>query len=394
MHVPRECYQIEGELVPMLPALRPAQRRTLALWVFGTLVAGRCTQNAVLAALVPYGRWHTIRDRLREWLYDGAERAAPCKTTLDVTTCFAPLLRWILARWQGTDLALAIDVTYRGGDLTVLTVSVLYRGSAIPVAWHITRCNTPGAWTPLLVTLVSRLAPAVPSTLRVLVLLDRGLRMRELWRAIRQQGWHLLVRQRGDLTFRPAGYRARVAARSLVPGPGHAWVGAGTACKHKPFRRQATLIVVWAERADDPWVLLTDLPPSEVGVWWYGVRMWIELGFRALKGLGWDWEHTRRLDPERAARHWLVLAVAAAWVLAYATRVEDSQTSYPLPCAQVGVASQSPRLRRPVSLFRLGTVVLLRQIFRGRLWRRLSFRPEPWPHPPDTLQITIHRTPI
>jgi hypothetical protein len=38
--------------------------------------------------------------------------------------------------------------------------------------------------------------------------------------------------------------------------------------------------------------------------------MWIEFGFRALKGLGWRWERTRRTDPDRVARHWLVLAVA------------------------------------------------------------------------------------
>ncbi|HEY7033017.1 MAG TPA: transposase [Thermomicrobiales bacterium] len=50
--------------------------------------------------------------------------------------------------------------------------------------------------------------------------------------------------------------------------------------------------------------------PAAVGVLWYGLRMWIEVGFRALKGLGWRWERTRRTDPDRVARHWLVLAVA------------------------------------------------------------------------------------
>ena len=50
------------------------------------------------------------------------------------------------------------------------------------------------------------------------------------------------------------------------------------------------------------------------------------MGFRALKGVGWQWQHTRRTDPARVARHWLVLAVATLWVVAYGTRSEDAQT--------------------------------------------------------------------
>ena len=37
------------------------------------------------------------RQDLREWLHDGADRAAPCWVQLDVDACFAPLLRWVLA---------------------------------------------------------------------------------------------------------------------------------------------------------------------------------------------------------------------------------------------------------------------------------------------------------
>ena len=82
------------------------------------------------------------------------------------------------------------------------------------------------------------------------------------------------------------------------------------------------MVVVWDAGHAEPWMLFTDLPPESIGVCWYGLRVWIELGFRALKGVGWQWEHTRRTDPVRAARHWLVLAVAMVWVMAYGTRVE------------------------------------------------------------------------
>ena len=57
---------------------------------------------------------------------------------------------------------------------------------------------------------------------------------------------------------------------------------------------------------------------------WYALRFWIELGFKAVKSLGWKWDKTRRTDPARISRHWLVLSVATLLALAYGTRVEDA----------------------------------------------------------------------
>ena len=57
---------------------------------------------------------------------------------------------------------------------------------------------------------------------------------------------------------------------------------------------------------------------------WYALRFWIELGFKAIKSLGWQWQKTRRTDPARISRHWLVLSVATLLALAYGTRVEDA----------------------------------------------------------------------
>jgi hypothetical protein len=95
-----------------------------------------------------------VRQRLREWLYDGADKAAPCRTQVEVTACFAPLVRWVLAWWQGDSLALALDATAHGALVVALVISVLYRGNAIPIAWEILPANSPGAWMPAILALV------------------------------------------------------------------------------------------------------------------------------------------------------------------------------------------------------------------------------------------------
>jgi hypothetical protein len=309
---------------------------------------------------------------------------------VEVALCFSPLLRWLLSWWQGNHLALAIDATLLGDRVCALVISVLYRGSAIPVAWQILPANAKGPWLSPIVDLLHLLAPVVPQSMTVLVLADRGLWSPRLSREITSLGWHPLMRIRGDPVFQPAG-GTRLPAIKLVPGPGHAWVGRGTAFRDAGRHRWGTLVVAWAEEQREPWLVLTDLAPEDVGACWYGLRVWIELGFRALKGVGWQWQHTRRTNPERVARHWLVLAVAMLWVLAYGTRAEDA-AALGLPPSHLRRPPPCPHWaqQRQVSLFRQGRSWLTRQLLRGKPWRRLWLAPEPWPAIPPQLQVIYH----
>ena len=137
--------------------------------------------------------------------------------------------------------------------------------------------------------------------------------------------------------------------------------------------------------------MVTDLPPDRVGASWYALRAWVELGFRALKGLGWQWQRSRRTEPARVARHWLVLAVASLTALAHATRVEDARERG-LPPARLRAPPPPATHTRPrrISLVRLGIQWLRHLLAHGRLWSRLWLAPEPWPQPPPGLAITIH----
>src|SRR5256885_3633535 len=172
MHVPPPLPPMERALAERLPHLRPPQRRGLALWVLGAVLAQGACQAAVLAALLPWAPYHALRQRLREWLLDGAEKKVPCAKQVEVEACFAPLLRWVLRWWQGRDLALAVDATAHRGDVVALVVSVLYRGSAIPVAWTVLPGNAPGAWMGPILRLLRLLRPAVPPGWTVLVLAE------------------------------------------------------------------------------------------------------------------------------------------------------------------------------------------------------------------------------
>jgi hypothetical protein len=393
MRLPQEYYQMTQTIAGHLPHLRPAHWRGLALWVYGTLLAQSACHNAVITALLTRGAWHTVRQRLREWLYNGSDKADPCRTQVEGTACFAPLLRWVLAWWQGAPLALALDATAHGALVVALVIRVLYRGNAIPVAWEIVPATQPGAWRPAILALVQRLQPAVPPSLTVLLLADRGLWSPRLWHQRLQVGWPPVVRRQNTTSLQPQG-QGRCLVRTLVTGPGQAWGGRGLAFKTGAKRQAGTVLVVWDAAHPTPWVLLTARLPAQIGVCWYGLRVWIELGFRALKGVGWQWPPTRRTDPTRVARHWLVLAVAMLWGLAYGTRAEDAAQQGVPPARLIRPpAPPTGRRRRWVRIFRRGLQALRQTLGRGYLWRRLGLVPEPWPAPPPNLIITYHTGP-
>ena len=395
MRLPRECYQVHQMIETHLPHLSRPQLTGLVLWVCGAILAGSACQNAVASALSPWGAWNNLRQYLREWLYDGSDRARPCQTELDVSLCFAPLLRWVLAWWRSDRLALAVDPTLKGDDTTAIVISVVYRGCAIPVAWRILQANQRGAWMDPIVELLRELAPAVPREMTVIVLCDRGISSPKLWQQIRAQGWHPYMRYPKSVTFCAQGGR-RLPARAFVPRPDTAWVGTGTAFGAAAAKRRCTLLAVWYVEQEEPWIILTDLPPEEVGVSWYALRFWIELGFKAVKSLGWKWDKTRRTDPARVSRHWLVLSVATLLALAYGTRVEDANErgiapgNLRTPPKALPSQHRCPWRRpgRTVSVIRHGIDWLRRLLLRGRLWSRVWLLPEPWPEPKPNLEVT------
>lgn len=67
-----------------------------------------------------------------------------------------------------------MDTTTIRNRWIILTVSVLYKKRAIPVAWRVLAWDK-RAWNPIWKQLLSALAPAFPPGVRVLVFADRGL---------------------------------------------------------------------------------------------------------------------------------------------------------------------------------------------------------------------------
>jgi len=141
MSCPKGVSQWEQEVSTALSVLTPAQVRVLAAWSFGMMVTQSCglTTVAVFLARLRGRGYGAQRQQLREWCDDAADKRGHKRQEVHVQACFAPLLRWVLASWPRGEKrrALALDATTVGQRFTVLAVSVVYRGCAIPVVWAV-----------------------------------------------------------------------------------------------------------------------------------------------------------------------------------------------------------------------------------------------------------------
>src|SRR5262249_45653631 len=170
-------YQWLDAVTTAFPNLSQPQATVLALWSFGMVVAKACGLSAVAWALAgllgcPF---FTIRQRLREFYQEATAKAGTQRRQLDVRACFAPLLRWILQAWSSRQLAVAIDATTLGTRFVSLVISVVYRGSAIPVAWKILPAAQQDSWKDHWLGLLAEFHNLVPADHTVIVLADRGL---------------------------------------------------------------------------------------------------------------------------------------------------------------------------------------------------------------------------
>jgi hypothetical protein len=99
----------------------------LALWSLGMIVARSCSLTAVAWAWVPilHEPFFTVRERLRDLYREADAKAGRQRRDLDLGTCWAPWLAWVLDSWHGQQLAVALDATTLGQRFVVLAVSVL-----------------------------------------------------------------------------------------------------------------------------------------------------------------------------------------------------------------------------------------------------------------------------
>jgi Transposase DDE domain len=352
----------------------------LALWTIGMIVARSCSLTAVAWVLQPVlgAKFYTVRERLRDLYREALAKRGRRRCELDLGTCWAPWLAWVVEGWPSKQLALALDTTALGEQFTVLVLSVLYRGCAVPVAWKVLKANQKHSWRPEWITLLSHFRQRVAADWTVIVLTDRGLYAKWLFQAITALGWHPLMRIKNQGRIRHCGGYHWGRLADMIQQVGQRWQGRATLFKDPAAQLECTLLAYWGEGHAEPWLVVTDLPPEAADVCWYGMRAWIEQGFKRIKRGGWQWQYTRMHDPARAERLWLAVAIATWWLMSVGGETDET-----IPAETLADVPYTQRRRRPrwrlVAVFRQGWNQIIAALLQGTQLPLRTGRPEPWP---------------
>jgi len=363
MPYPQELEYWSEEVSIAFPNLNKAQAQVLGLYSYAMAMTQHCGQTIVcvfLAALLNL-KSHNLRQRLKEFNYEASHKRGTKRRDLCVEEQFAPLTAWVLSQWRDKKkLILAVDVTYLRDRHTILTVSVLYGQTAIPIAWKVLAGNAKGEWHPLWLELLAQIAPSIPTKTQVLVLFDRGLYSKRLFLAVRSYGWHPFMRIREQGLYKRLKSKnwrdlKHLAYRGMKP----------TAFKAHCFKGdtlQAYLWLQWDADYDEACLLVSDLAPKQVKGNPYPLRMWIEANFKDWKRGGLHLEQTKTRDPQRLARLIFVLAVA----LFHLIRIGNAVLS-------PNVSKSDPSRR--LSLVTLGWINLLAHTLLNAPLNEVPFRP-------------------
>lgn len=372
-------------VIEKMPNLTKPQAVVLAMWSFGIVMtqsSGLTTVSVFLAELLGK-KENTVRQQLREWYRDGKDKTKTGRATLDITSCFSPLLCWILSLWPENEkrLALAADASTLSDRFTVLAISVVYRGCGIPIAWKIVEATKPGSWKPHWQALLSHVTDSVPADWFVIVTTDRGLYADWLYKQIQSIGWHPFMRINQIGQFKPQGIESWRPLNTLMPQVGQSWKGLVTCFKTNSV--ECTLLARWDDGYTDPWLILTDLPPELADTCWYTMRCWIECLFKDGKRGGFCWHQTKIIDPKRAERHWLAIAIATLWQVSVGGQVDANlpiSSLDELPPTHIARRNfKNSVLHRCLSCFRRGFLVIKAAILNRLPLPQGGFFPEPWP---------------
>lgn len=333
----------------------------LSLYVYGVVMVRHCGQTRVvtfLSGLLDYP-FYTMRQRLRELMYDSGDKRGHKRKALEVSDCFAPLLGWVLSRFRGEQgqVVLALDATTLRDRFVILSVSVVVSGCAIPVAWHIQESQRSGSWNPIWQRLVTKLLSAIPRQWTVYALTDSGLYAQPLYQYLTQTcGWRVFMRSacRTGL-FQPSGASTwQPLEHWLSPGMSP-HIMRGTCFKSNPIA--CTVILLWAEACDQPCILISNLAPQTITHNVYTLRYWIECGFKDIKRGFFHWEQTKMTCPRRAERLWLVLSIALLWV----TTIGEQALDDPQWACLRATNTQARRLSTPLLGWLVRLIALCKQ---------------------------------
>lgn len=284
---------------------------TLAWMVVGLIHSG-CVS---LTAWVPYvqsrARYaQSVQRRFDRWLHN---------KRLEVHRLYTPLIQTALAEWGNHTLYLALDTSLLWDRYCMIRISVIYRGRAVPLIWHVLEHASSSVAYEVYQPLLDALPLLLPVGVKVVFLADRGFADTHLLAHLRRLRWHFRIRIKASFWVYRRGQRpCKVEHFKLPPGRAiflhHVYI---TAEHYGPV----SLALAHHRANGERWYVVSDEPTSVSTFVEYGWRFDIEENFLDDKSNGFQLESSLIRAPEALSRLCFVLALTTLYLVAQGTQV-------------------------------------------------------------------------
>lgn len=237
---------------------------------------------------------------------------------------YAPFVTKVFQEWAGSTIYLALDTSQLWGRFTIVCLSLVYRGRALPVGWIVCASGSATVSLTRYQHMLAQVAACIPENSKVILLADRGFMDVKLMQVIRSLGWHFRIRVKQSVIIHRA-TKGKRSIRALMPPPGTArffncvWF---TEQRYGPLH--LALAHVRTKNGYEKWVIISD-EPVDVHIFdEYGLRFDIEEGFLDFKSAGFQLESSEVEDAEALSRLLLILAVATIYLVSTGTAIVET----------------------------------------------------------------------
>jgi hypothetical protein len=326
--------------------------------------------EAGLEALPEWGVFNTVRQRLKRWISN---------PRIGTTSACYEWIGWVWSSCQFSRPVLLVDETKLSDRLAVMMVSLAFEGRAIPLLWRCYYASSamdyPQQGQVLLIYgLVAHVLSALPSHVRPLVQMDRGLaHSSAMLRALKALKVDFLVRVKATSRFTSRRGHSQLLHQMVKYGE---TVWAHGTLFGRDHQITGSVYLTWELGQAEAWCLFSNDP--HLAGHRYALRWWQEESVKDLKSGGWQWQYTRMTDPERAERLWLAIALATWWLLSVGGEADAKlpvETMDEVP----GTQRRRPPRWRLIAIFHQGWNEIHAALLRHDPLPFGEGKPEPWP---------------
>lgn len=337
---------------------------TTFVWAVFGLIISECVSLSLWALFRPGEAKAASKERqFSRWLHN--DRIRPM-------LIYRPLVEKVLQEWAGVTIYLALDTSQLWGRFTIVCLSLVYRGRALPVGWVVCASGSATVSLARYQRMLAQVADCIPNNSKVILLADRGFMDLKLIRLMRQLDWHFRIRVKLS-TFIHRATKGKRKVRSLMPPPGGArffsrvWF---TEQRYGPLH--LALAHVRTKNGHEKWAIISDEIVDLHTFDEYGLRFDIEEGFLDFKSAGFQLESCQLEDSESLSRLLLILAAATLYLVSTGTAIVEMGKRYLV----------DPHWFRGLSYMQIGWRWVKRALVWGeRLLSRLWLSSEPDPEP-------------